>query len=146
MHCVPRQRVTYTNSNVTCALSAGTTIGSLSAPHPPLLWVAEGGAALACIFLFGMPTRRRSWQATIGTLALIVVAFGVTGCGVKFPYPNPSSSSSKSAVLGTTGANGTLARGTYTVVVTGTASVFNPTQPNTTITVVHTLPLNIVVQ
>ena len=139
--------VIYTNKNISCGAAAGYTVASLSEPRPPLLWMAEGGAALACVLLFGMPTRRRSWQAMIGSLGLIVVAFGMTGCGVNLPDPSKSTTT-KSAAFGTTGANATLARGTYTVLVTGTANVF-PTAnsgSNTTVTVVHTLPLNIVVQ
>jgi hypothetical protein len=39
-----------------------------------------------------------------------------------------------------------LARGTYTVIVTGTAAVYSNSQPNTTINVVHNVPLKVVVQ
>jgi hypothetical protein len=39
-----------------------------------------------------------------------------------------------------------LAPGSYTVIVTGTAAVFTNSQSNTTVNVVHNLPLKIVVQ
>jgi hypothetical protein len=111
-----------------------------------MLWLAEGGTALACIFLFGMPTRRRNWQSLVGSLALIVVGFSMTGCGISNPHyllPGTSTGYAK-----TTGANatGVLAAGTYTVLVNGSANVFTNAQPNTTVTVVHNLPVTIVVQ
>ena len=139
----------YTTVTLTCGPSAGVTVGQLNAPVAPhLFWVAEGGAALACIFLFGMPARRRSWQSMVGGLAIIVVAFGMTGCGAdtsKLPFVhNPPSGSSSSAV-GPNAVN-VLAPGRYTILVTATAPVFSNAQANTTINVVHTLPLTLVVQ
>jgi Pro-kumamolisin, activation domain/Bacterial Ig-like domain (group 3) len=138
---------TYTNATVTCTAASGSTIGSLTAPSRPLLWMAEGGAALACVFLFGMPTRRRSWQATLGALALIVVAFGVTGCAANL-NPSASTASGRSSASGTPGAQAAavVAPGTYTVVVTGTENVLTSSPTGTTVAVVHTLPLSIVVQ
>ncbi len=139
--------VPYTNDTVTCQAASGIVFAQLSPPNPRLLWMAEGGAALACVFLFGMPARRRSWQSMIGALALIVVAFGVTGCGVKFPDPSGASSSKNGQIVtGNSLLGNVLQKGTYKVIVTGTAAVLANGQPNTTVSVVHTLPLNIVVQ
>ena len=42
--------------------------------------------------------------------------------------------------------NAVLAPGSYTVIVTGTAAVYNNSQPNTTVNVVHNIPLRVVVQ
>jgi hypothetical protein len=83
----------------------------------------------------------------MGSLALFVVAFGVTGCGASVnggPAQNYYDSlldSGSSAAASTV-----LAPGTYTVIVTGTASVFANGQASTTVNVVHNLPLQIIVQ
>ena len=47
---------------------------------------------------------------------------------------------------GTAQAAGVLAPGTYTVIVTGSASVYTRSQANTTVNVVHNIPLKVVVQ
>jgi trimeric autotransporter adhesin len=139
----------YATVNYTCKTASGVTVGQLTTPrHDPRgFWMAEGGAALACVFLFGMPGRRRKWQALMGTMALFVIAFGVTGCGSSAMAGATSQlvddrSGDNNAVQ----ANAVLAAGTYTVIVTGTAAVYNPTLPNTTVNVVHNIPLKIVVQ
>jgi trimeric autotransporter adhesin len=72
----------YAAVTTTCKPAAGVTIGQLATPapgNPRGWWMAEGGTALAFLFLFGMPGRRRRWQSLIGSLALVVVAFGMTG-------------------------------------------------------------------
>ena len=75
----------YATVNFTCRAAAGSRSDNWRLPaipaNPRGLWMAEGGTALACIFLFGMPGRRRKWQSLLGSLALFVVAFGITGCG-----------------------------------------------------------------
>jgi hypothetical protein len=141
----------YATVNYTCRAAAGVTIGQLATPKNPNghsrgLWMAEGGAALACILLFGIPGQRRKWQSLLGSLALFVVAFGFTGCGASVAsgpgqqyYDTINNSSGATA-------NVALAPGTYTVIVTGTAAVYNNSQPNTTINVVHNVPLKVVVQ
>lgn len=144
---------TYAPVTVTCGPAPGYTVAMLNNPNPHLLWMAEGGTALACIFLFGMPSRRRSWQSLIGTMALVLVAFGVTGCGANFASVAAKNiSASTDQVVKTPDGvvkpqvSGVILPGTYTVIVTGTARVFVRSQPNVTVTVVHNLPLKIVVQ
>lgn len=105
--------------------------------------MAEGGAALACIFLFGLPGRRRRWQTLMGSMALFVIAFGVTGCAGSQMYSQLNQLATNSS---TANAATVLAPGTYTVIVTGTASVYARSQPNTTVNVVHNIPLKVVVQ
>lgn len=140
----------YAAVTTTCRAQAGVTVGQLAAPapgNPRGLWMAEGGTALAFLFLFGMPGRRRRWHALVGSLALIVVAFGMTGCGVSVangPGQQYYDSLLNSAAAPAVG--GALPRGSYTVIVTGTAKVFVKAQSNTTVNVVHNLPLKIVVQ
>jgi hypothetical protein len=135
----------YATATLRCTPAAGFTVAKLTPVNPRMLWMVEGGTALACIFLFGMPARRRSWQSLIGSLALIVVAFGITGCGTTV-----ASGAEQQYYDGLNGgssaANATLAHGNYTVVVTGTAVVFSRTQPHMTVNVVHNLPVKVIVQ
>ncbi|HEY3988600.1 MAG TPA: Ig-like domain repeat protein [Acidobacteriaceae bacterium] len=139
----------YATVTYACGVATGVTIGQVTAPaNPRGLWMAEGGAALACVFFFGMPGRRRRWQSLVGSLALFLVAFGVTGCGASVAKgPNQSYYDTvNGSTGGTPNAAAVLAPATYTVLVTGTASVYTRSQPNTTVTVVHNVPLKVVVQ
>jgi roadblock/LC7 domain-containing protein len=139
----------YAKVTTTCKAASGVTVGQLATPlpgNPGGWWMAEGGTALAFIFLFGMPGRRRKWQSLVGSLALIVVAFGMTGCGAASMMYQPLDQLSSSNSAATPAVSGALPRGNYTVIVTGTAKVFVNSQSNTTVNVVHNLPLKIVVQ
>jgi hypothetical protein len=145
------RKTIYATVAYTCRAAAGVTVAQLGTPghssgNSRGFWMAEGGAALACILLFGIPGQRRKWQSLMGMLALFVVAFGFTGCGATVasgPLQQYYNTVNQSA--GGT-ANVVLARGTYTVIVTGTAAVYSNSQPNTTINVVHNVPLKVVVQ
>jgi FtsP/CotA-like multicopper oxidase with cupredoxin domain len=64
--------------------------------------VAGGGATLACVFLLILP-RRRWRNAALSILAVLAIAFTVLGCG------------------GSAKIDPGTAKGTYTVIVTGTA-------------------------
>ena len=139
----------YATVTTTCRAAGGVRVGELVTPargnprgNSRGLWMAEGGATLAFLCLFGMPGRRRKWQSLIGSLALIVVAFGMTGCGTSVSKALGLPFNSNAATPDAT----TLAPGTYTVIVTGTASVFANSQASTTVNVVHNLPLKVVVQ
>ncbi len=46
--------------------------------------MATGGTTLACIFLLGLPARRRKWQSLLGACVLVIVGFGMTGCGANW--------------------------------------------------------------
>jgi len=71
-------------------------------------WYAAGGATLACLLLFGIPARRRSWRTMLGMLLLLVaLAGGVLGCGSTNTFITPETP-------GTT-------EGTYTITVIGTS-------------------------
>jgi hypothetical protein len=90
-----------------------------------------------------MPGRRRRWQSLLGSVALFVIAFGVTGCGgMMMSQPLDQLINNSNARNAAT----VLAPGTYTVIVTGTASVFTRSQTNATVNVVHNIPLQVVVQ
>jgi hypothetical protein len=71
-----------------------------------IFWPSAGGAALALLFLFRVPGRRRGWMAMLGVLALAACAACI-GCN-NIIYGNGN------------GSSGTTA-GAYTVTVTGTS-------------------------
>jgi len=65
---------------------------------------------LACVLLIGIPTRRRSWRALFGVLALLaILAGGVSACG-----GGGGQACSAAASANTTA-------GAYTITVTGTS-------------------------
>ncbi|HEV3149404.1 MAG TPA: protease pro-enzyme activation domain-containing protein [Acidobacteriaceae bacterium] len=142
------RKTIYATVNYTCRAATGVRIGEVTAPSTPRrFWMAEGGAALACVLLFGLPGRRRRWQTLMGSPALFVVAFGFTGCGATVASgPGQQYYDTINNSTGTPNASGALAPGTYTVIVTGTANVLTNPQLSTTANVVHNIPLTIVVQ
>jgi hypothetical protein len=75
-----------------------------------LFWPSAGGTALALVFFFGIPRRRRNWPAMLGLLVFFV-SLGAMGCG---------GSSSGGGNSGTT-------PGTYTVTVTGASGATTET-------------------
>jgi hypothetical protein len=94
--------------------TTAVTTGALDGPEGPgpkrhgVPWYAAGGAALACLLLFGIPARRRSWQTMLGMLALLIaLAGGAVSCVAKI--------SSKG------GSNSGTTAGAYTITVTGTS-------------------------
>jgi hypothetical protein len=97
----------------TATLTITTTEETSSAAYPRrpgAPWYEAGGATLACILLFALPSRRRKWRTMLGMLTLLVaLAGGTVGCaGHKH------------------GNSGTTA-GTYIVTVTGTSSTATET-------------------
>jgi hypothetical protein len=72
-------------------------------------WYSGGGAILVCVLLIRIPTRRRSWRALLGSLALLAAFVGgVSACG------------GGGGTCGTSSSAGTTA-GAYTITVTGTS-------------------------
>lgn len=139
----------YASVTMTCTIASGFSgpVAKTTPVAPQRWWMAGGGAALACVFLFGLPGRRRKWQSLLGALVVMVLAFGVAGCGgmnmsnaaaTMGAKANPDAAKPK---VGTA-----VAAGTYTVLVTASANILTNTTPNTTTAVVHTIPLKIVVQ
>jgi hypothetical protein len=111
----------------TAALTVSTTAPTSAAvvypKRPGVPWYAAGGATLACLLLFGIPARRRSWRTMLGLLVLLVfLAGGVLSCG---------GGGSGGGGGGGTSNPGTTA-GAYTVTVTGTSGSLTQT---TTLTV-----------
>jgi roadblock/LC7 domain-containing protein len=62
-----------------------------------------------------------------------VAAFGMTGCGALVGNGPQQLYENLTDSAATPAATGALARGTYTVIVTGTANVFTNSQSNTTV-------------
>jgi hypothetical protein len=131
----------YATSTLVVGAASGYGIAGNTAPVQPATrwWIASGGTTLACIFLLGLPTRRRKWQSLLGACVLATVGFGITGCGATVApgpqqsyYNNLNGGSAGSQLTGTA-----VAAGTYTVRVTAT------TTTNTTL--VHTLPVQVLV-
>ena len=90
---------------LTVNTTAATNTASARMNHWPfLVWPSTAGSALALLFLFRLPKRRRGWFAMLGVFVLLI-SFAGMGCG---------GSSSKSGNSGTTA-------GAYSVTVTGTS-------------------------
>jgi trimeric autotransporter adhesin len=131
----------YATKTLVVGAAGGFGIASNTAPVQPgtRWWIASGGTTLACIFLLGLPARRRKWQSLLGVCVLAIVGFGMTGCGATVAsgpqqdyYNNLKGGSAGSQLTGTA-----VTAGTYTVLVTAT------TTTNTTL--VHTLPVQVLV-
>ena len=104
----------------TATLTISTTASSSAAltypRRPGVPWYATGGAALACLLLFGIPARRRRWRTMLGMLAFFVaLAGGMLACG-----------GGGGGGGGGTSNPGTTA-GLYTVTVTGASGALTQT-------------------
>jgi hypothetical protein len=101
-------------ATLTIATTAATKAALVQPKHPGLPWYAAGGATLACLLLFGIPARRRSWRTLLGALVLLMfLSGGVFACG-------GGGSAGGGGGGGGGGTSGTTA-GTYTITVTGTS-------------------------
>lgn len=146
---------TYLTNTVTCTGAAGYTVAHVDPAQAPLqrFWIASGGAAFACVFLLGIPARRKNWKGMLGAIVLVVLGLGAAGsltaCGGNSMAASARSSldGSSDAKTGTAVATKTLAAGNYQVLITvksNFASGLNTTHTATTQT--HTIPLEITVQ
>ena len=105
-------------ATLTITTTAPST-ASLTRPALPGIRLYQGGAALACLLLFGIPARRRRWRTLLGMLLFIAFAIGgIISCGGggggggggTTPPPNP----------GTT-------PGAYVITITGTQGAITAT-------------------
>jgi trimeric autotransporter adhesin len=94
-------------------------------------FAASGGAALACVFLWGMPARRRRWSALLGLLVVALLTAGI-GCGGGGGSPAPTPTPTPTPTPNPTPATA----GTYTIIVTGTQGT----------TITHTIPVTVIVK
>lgn len=132
----------FATQTLVVGAATGYSIASNTVPAQPATrwWMATGGTTLACIFLLGLPTRRRKWQSLLGVCVLAIVGFGITGCGASVANgPDQSYYNKINGGSGGSQAGGPpfVTAGTYTVLVTAT------TTTNTKI--VHTLPVQVLV-
>ena len=149
---------TYATNTVSCGAANGYTIASAGQDQRPLkgFWLASGGATLACVFLLGIPARRRQWRSRVGMLVLILgigltagAPLGMMGCGSNAAA---SSTLAKDGLTGdaakgvTAAATKTLAPGPYQVLIVATAPFATKVTAGTATLQTHTLPLQIVVQ
>jgi hypothetical protein len=109
----------------TTQLTVTTTASSVSVlarPSRQNLW-GLGGAVLAALMMFGIPSRRRRWLSMLALIAVVAVA-GMLGCGGGKPSTPPVTNPGTTA-------------GAYTFSVTGTDSANSTitTSTNVTITV-----------
>ena len=160
------------SSNLGCTLQASATLdatgnatvsldiygqpnggtGALQMPVPAQhWWLIGGGSTLACIFLLGIPARRKTWQGLVSLFVCAIVVTGsITGCGT-----NSTSAALANTATGTSGTQGgnggggsltpgytnglatnKVNPGTYNVVITGTSSVNTTLTHNTSVSVV----------
>lgn len=99
-------------ATLTISTTAATNAALASPRRPDLPWYATGGAALACILLFGIPARRHNLRTMLGMLALLVaLTGGMLACG---------GGSTGNGGGGGPGNTGTTV-GSYTITLTGTS-------------------------
>jgi hypothetical protein len=132
----------YTTKTLVVGAAGGYGIATNIVPAQPATrwWMAGGGATLACIFLLGLPARRRKWQTLLGACVMVIISFGMAGCGAKLgalPTQQSAGNANGSSAGGLDTSTNPVPAGTYTVLVTAT------TTTNTTIT--HTLPVHVLV-
>lgn len=69
-------------SSVSLTSSTTVTTGPVSELHKLMLFGSGGGMALGCLFLIGIPARKRKWRMMVGmVLVFAMVSFGLVGCG-----------------------------------------------------------------
>jgi Big-like domain-containing protein len=119
------------NGNTTATLTINASTSGSSAQR--ISWfAASGGATLACVFLLGIPARRRNWRSLPSLILLLVLTAGI-GCGGG--GGGSSTSNPTSPTPPTSGSTPTPA-GTYTVVVTGTQGTV----------ISHAIPVTVIVK
>jgi hypothetical protein len=105
-------------ATLTVSTTAATSAALVYPKRPGVPWYAAAGATLACIFLFCIPARRRSWRRMLGVLIFLAfLAGGLISCG---------GGSSSSGGGGGGGIAGTTA-GAYTITITGTSGATTET-------------------
>ena len=108
--------VTAGTATLTISTTAPSSASLVVPKHSGAPWYASGGAALACLLLFGIRARRRSWRTFLGMLAfLVALTGGVLACG-----GGGGGGGGGNSNPGTTA-------GTYTVTVTGVSGSLTQT-------------------
>jgi len=108
----------------TATLTITTTTPTAALAYPARsagrggLWFPAGGAALACILLFGIPAQRRRLRSMLGMLLLLVaVAGGMLACssGTSGVVPTPSTTAGKYIVTVTATSGASTATSSFTL-------------------------------
>jgi len=106
-------------TTVTITTTAPSTAALTRPAFPGIRWY-QGGTALACLLLFGIPARRRRWRTLLGMLIFLAFAIGgVISCG--------GGGSSGGGGGGTTPTDPGTTPGTYVITVTGTSTTLSTT-------------------
>jgi hypothetical protein len=97
------------------------TSGALAYPLRNL-FEAAGGTALACILIFTVPARRKSWRAILGLMILSIIVSTAISCGGGSHHNTSGGTTAGSYVFTVTGSasgsgNSTIASGTVQVTV-----------------------------
>jgi hypothetical protein len=103
------------NTTATLTINASAPASSVKSARRMEWLAASSGAALAGVFLLGLPARRRRWRSMLSLVCLAMLAAGI-GCG---GGGGSSSTPPPTTPPPVTGATPTPA-GAYTIVVTGT--------------------------
>ena len=84
--------------------ATGYAISTNTAPAQPAnrWWIAGGGTTLACIFLLGLPARRRKWQSLLGACVMVIISFGMSGCAANLASMSPQSNGSTNGLAAST--------------------------------------------
>ena len=102
-------------ATLTITTTAATSSALVHPKHSVVPWYTAGGATLACLLLFGIPARRRSWRTMLGMLALLMaITSGVFACG-------GGGSAGGGGGSGGGGGNSGTTAGSYNITVTGTS-------------------------
>ena len=138
---VPASVMLATTGQVTASVQIATTPPASTSsqnmkPRNGWGWLTGGGgvAALACVLMLGVPSRRRGWQAMFGIFLCVALLGIAAGCG---GGSMPASSTPPPVTPPPTPpppASTTVPAGTYKAIITATGGA-----------VVHNVQLNIVV-
>jgi trimeric autotransporter adhesin len=112
------------SSSATATLTITTTAASNAGMSLPMLFGQAGSVALAVLFFFGIPARRRAWR-TLMALLVAVLAISAIGCG---------GGRGSSPGGGGSGSGGTTA-GTYSVTVSAVDTATNKITATTVVSV-----------
>jgi trimeric autotransporter adhesin len=112
---------THTSQTSTVTISTTAATSASLERHGLPRWTGAGGAVLALLVFFGVPSRRRGWRSMLGLLVLIAALGSLSACG------GGSSSGGGGGTPGTTA-------GTYTFTVTGTGTPAITPAPTATVT------------
>lgn len=146
-------------SSVSLTSSTTVTTGPISELHKLMLFGSGGGMALGCLFLIGIPARKRKWRMMVGmVLVFAILSFGLAGCGSGGSSSSGGGGGTGGGTVSTTGGsgsstnnggnvtvpvkvtitgNGSIAPGSYQVTVTGNSSSTSQTHTITITTVVQ---------